>query len=375
LRAEDTLARLGGDEFVVLAPDVGGTRDEASHHGQRLAEKLHALCADPFDVGGRRLHTAASVGLVVIEPEVELEELLRRADAAMYRAKAAGKGRTAFYDESMDQAARDYAHMLERLRIAVAEGGFELCFQPIVRLADGRVTGAEALLRWHDAELGRVPPDRFIPIAEESALIVAIGRWVLEAVCRQWAEWRDRGMMPGFDYLSVNVSPRELQDPGYPERLQSLLRRHRVEPSRLRLEVTESVLAEDIGTVIEALQRIDALGVQCLLDDFGTGDSSLSYLKRLPVSTIKVDREFVRDLQSDPDDAAMIRAVVDIAEQFGCQVVAEGVETEAQRAILLGMSPQMLAQGYLFSAPLPARDLLGQVQQRSAEPGSGADTD
>lgn len=356
LRDEDTVARLGGDEFVVLAIELGKSPDDAMRHGLRVADKIHSLCAEPFQGGEHSLFTSASVGLVLIESGLDANELLRRADTAMYRAKVQGKGQTAFYDAAMDKAAQIYAHTVHRLRLALAEGAFDLHFQPIVRISDNQTVAAEALIRWHDAELGPVSPAEFIPIAEDANLIRTLGQWVLNEACRQWATWERSGGKHHIEYLSINVSPRELSEADYIDTLCATLSRHGVSHQHIRLELTESILAENLEQLRSTLLQLRKLDIHCIIDDFGTGYSSLSYLKQLPVSTLKIDRDFVQGVVDDPDAVALIRVMIEIAEQFNYTVVAEGVETEEQRLALARVSPEIHYQGYLFSPALAASE-------------------
>ena len=364
LRDEDTLARLGGDEFVVLATELGDSKEAVMRHGLRVADKILQLCTEPFQLGEHRVYTNPSIGMVLIEPGLEPSELLRRADTAMYRAKSIGKGCTAFYDTSMDRAAREYAHTVQRLRHALARGAFDLHYQPITRIADGRAVAAEALLRWHDEELGQVDTETFIRIAEEAHLVQDIGQWVLDQACRQWMAWSADPRGLELEYIAVNVSSLELRAPDYLQRLQGILERHAMPPRHLRLEITESAVIQELDEVGRLLDTLSEMGIKSVIDDFGTGYSSLSYLRKLPFSSLKIDQTFVRSVTRDEASRALIRVMLEIAEQFGYSVVAEGVEHHDQRLALARLSPEILCQGHLCSRPLPPGDFLDFVHRR-----------
>ena len=349
LRREDTLARLSGDEFAILVEDVANV-DDALVVAQRVLQALQA----PFSLEGHEMFASASIGVVLSAPNHDCpDDLLRDADLAMYRAKANGKARTEVFDDSMNARVSERLSMETSLRRAIERGEFRVHYQPIIDLADGKVAGFEALVRWEHPQRGLVSPLDFIPLAEETGLILPIGRWVLEESCRQIAEWQ-RLVGPGRRLMiSVNVSARQLQHPGLVETVAEVLEQTGLEPSSLKLELTESLMMQDLDLTIERLQALLALGIELALDDFGTGYSSLAYLRRLPVSFLKIDRSFVKQLGVDPEDSAIVRAIVSLAHDLGMTVVGEGVETDGQRRELrrLGCS---YGQGYLFSRPVPA---------------------
>jgi diguanylate cyclase (GGDEF)-like protein/PAS domain S-box-containing protein len=352
LRPSDTVARFGGDEFVVLCEDLGGAED-AVH----LAERILAGLATPLTVGSHELFTSATIGLAVARAGDTPEGLIRDADAAMYRAKARGRGRYELFDQAMRERVSERLEIENSLRRALADGDLELHFQPIVALADHSIVGAEALLRWHHPERGWISPADFIPIAEESGLIVPIGEWVLEEAARLALRWPAPAPGASQPQVAVNLSARQVAHPGFAERLGASLDRTGLPPERLSLEITETVLMEEAEAPMEAVRKIKRLGVRLVLDDFGTGYSSLSYLNRLPIDVLKLDRSFIRPLREQGDTtAAIVYGVVTMAEALGMTVVAEGVEEAAQLDKLTALGCDF-AQGFLFAQPMPPAKL------------------
>ena len=367
LREEDTLARMGGDEFVILLPDSGNERlDNFIQQVNRVSDRIHAALTRPIRIQHYELQTGASIGVVGLDPEVDAQELLRRADLAMYRAKALGRGRTQIYEEQLDREAQERRRLEQDLRHALGRNELELYYQPIVNAA-GQCVGAEGLLRWIHPELGFISPERFIAVAEDTGLIGELGRWVLEAGIEQLSLWqRDAGI--GLQYLSLNVSPRELEEPGYVAHLAELLARYRIRPGVLKLELTESVHLKPDSTAARSLRYISELGVDLLMDDFGTGYSSLEYLTLYPFSGLKVDRLFVDKLLDSLNGHMLVAAMVAIARQFGMRVIAEGVETLETLDTLVSMESNIHYQGYLCSPPLPVEEF----EQRLLEGGMPA---
>ena len=360
LRDSDTLARLGGDEFVALLP--GCTVEDAMH----VADKLRAVLEAPIPLDGShaRVQMTASIGVCGFPKDgQDLDQLLKNADIAMYEAKRAGRDCARFFLRAMNQALDERLDIEAALRHALSQGLLQLHFQPKIRLSDRRLVGVEALLRWHDAERGWVPPDRFIPVAEESGLINALDAWVLEQSCAQLARWRAQGVdVPG---LSVNVSPQRFHQDDVAAHARALLARHGLAASDLTLEVTERLMLDDTSRPRAQLQQLHEMGVGVSVDDFGTGYSSLSYLKRLPVTELKLDKSFVRDLEQDADDRALSSAVIGIGRSLGLTVVAEGVETAGQRDLLLTMGCDA-AQGWLFGRPMAPEALPGWMAVHDA---------
>jgi len=357
LRDTDTLARLGGDEFVLMLPGCHAL--DAMH----VAQKLHAALAAPLRLAtGMSINLSASIGISTYPDDGQsFEPLLKNADIAMYEAKQAGRNCSRYFLASMNQSLDERLKLESELRQALNAGQLLLHFQPKLSLADGRVLGMEALLRWPHPERGWVPPDRFIPVAEECGLINALDAWVLEAACRQLHDWAAQGLQ-GLE-LSVNVSALRFVQDDVAAHVQQQLQRHGLQASQLTLEVTERLMLDERGRPREQLQALDAMGVRLSVDDFGTGYSSLSYLKRLPVSEIKLDKSFVRDLDSDPDDRALASAVISIGQALGLSVVAEGVETEAQRETLLRLGCR-IGQGWLFGRPMDAQAMAQWLRSR-----------
>jgi len=350
VRASDTVARLGGDEFVILAEEL----EEPMTAAQSLAERIHQTMRAPVRVGDRELHTSVSIGITAVAPDADPDECLSQADAAMYQAKRSGPAHFEIYDAAIGDDTRRESLVADELRVAHAKGELTLDYQPIFGMADGRpsaVAGVEALLRWAHPDLGNVPPGEFVPLLEQSRQIVPVGRWVLEESTFQCREWQAHGF-PGLT-LSVNVSARQLQDPGFYDDVQDALDASGLDPDDLVLEVTESVLVVDILQIGAMMQRVRELGAHLALDDFGTGYSSLLYLQGLPIDRLKIDRCFVSGLDAADHDATIIRTVVDLAHSLGITVVAEGVETVAElRGVgALGCDE---AQGFLLGRPRAA---------------------
>jgi diguanylate cyclase (GGDEF)-like protein len=350
VRPGDVVARLGGDEFAVV---VAGKNDVARAVGDRVLTAL-ALPV-PMDGGSVAAHgsvgVASSTDLDTPDSADAAGVLLRNADLAMYLAKAQGKNRLVVYADGMAEAARRRADLSRDLADAAASGQLELHYQPVVRLSDGRTTGFEALVRWNHPQLGLVPPAEFIPLAEETGAISGIGRWVLREATRQGAAWSTGTGVPLR--MAVNLSPRQFQDGDVTADVRAALERSGLPADQLTLEVTEGVLVRDIDAVVAELQALRALGIRVAIDDFGTGFAGLSYLRHLPADIIKIDRSFVTDLPTSRSASTLISSIVELARTLGLDVVAEGVETEAQRRTLAHLNCAR-AQGYLFARPEPA---------------------
>ena len=346
LHPGDLLARLGGDEFVALLTD----RDAAE--ALTLAAAIHGALLDPLQVGSNELRLSVSIGLSSFPADgTEVSSLLKNADLAMYEAKRNGRNCTRAFAQAMNDELDSKLRIEVALRHAIAASALTLHFQPKLHLGDGHLVGVEALLRWNDPLLGPVPPDVFIPVAEESGLILALDAWVLGAACRQLGDWQRRGL--AVPSVAVNVSPLRFKQADVAGELALLLAQHGLAAQSLTLEVTERLMLEDDMAARAQMTQLHSMGVRLSLDDFGTGYSSLSYLKRLPVAELKLDKSFVRDLETDADDRALAAAVLAIGRALGLAVVAEGVETEGQRLALQHAGCEV-AQGYLFSRPLAA---------------------
>ena len=356
LRQEDIASRLGGDEFVVLIPEVGDSPDLAAANTEYLALELRELFREPFIVDDHRLHLSASVGIALFPMEHEdPEDLLQQADVAMYSAKELGRDNIQLFLPSM-QAAVDRRLEIERdLRRAIGGGELELYYQPQV-LACGRIVGAEALVRWNHPTRGMVSPADFIGIAEETGLIYQLGDWVLRRACEQLAYLgRDSEL-----HVSVNISPKQFREADFVARVRSILFETGVPPEMLTLEITESLVIDDIEQTVQRMRNLKTLGVSFSMDDFGTGHSSLAYLKRLPLDAIKIDQSFVRDIESDPNDAVIVETIIVMSHHLGLEAIAEGVETAGALAFLRSKGCHRF-QGYLFGRPEPFDNLLLQL--------------
>ena len=357
------VSRLGGDEFTVLLTNLTSA-EAAAKVAQRVLDEL----ARPIPVGGYEIYTTASIGIAVYPADGDdLETLLRNADTAMYHAKGRNGNNYQFYTDAMNATAARKLHLASRLRHALEGRQLELHFQPIRDASTGAVCAAEALLRWTEPETGPVRPDEFIPIAEDSGLILSIGEWVLRTACAQMSTWQSEG----FEAIrvAVNVSTHQLRQPGWPKVVARVLEETGLSPAQLELELTESAILEHEDATIRALAELHEMGVGLALDDFGTGYSSLSSLRRFPIERVKIDRSFVADITADPDDAALTTAILSMAQSLQLRVVAEGVETLEQAEFLRARGCHEL-QGFLFSRPVPAVEFLRFLVPAKAEGGS-----
>ena len=349
VRAGDTVGRPGGDEFLVLLADLADT-DAAA----RVAAKILDAVSLPYTIEGWEFSITPSIGIAVIPDDgTDIESLVRNADVAMYHAKESGRNNYQFFTREMNENAAERLSLEHGLRRALERGELELYYQPLVDVPAGRVVGAEALVRWNRPGHGVVAAGEFIGIVEQSGLILSIGEWVLHEACRQARAWQDRYGVP-FP-VAVNLSALQFRQHGLPATVARVIEETGIEPACLVLELTESVVMQDARQTIDTVREMQKLGVHFAIDDFGTGYSSLSYLKRFPIDRLKIDRSFVRDLGSDPDDTALIHAILSMARSLRMQVIAEGVETEAQRDYLQAHDCAVM-QGYLFSRPVPAAE-------------------
>ena len=369
LRPGDTAARLGGDEFTVLLEDVSDIGGAV-----RVADRIADALKSPFDSQGQEVFLSTSIGIAISRGgEGRPEDLLRDADVAIDRAKANGRARYQVFDQSMNEHALQRLRLESDLRRAVDRGHLRLFYQPKLELTTGRITGVEALLRWQHPHRGLILPDDFIPLAEETGLILPIGRWVLGEACMQARRWQDVFPESSALLMSVNLSARQFQQPSLLAEVAQALRQSRLDPSRLVLEITEQVMMGDADATIGTLRELKALGVRLAIDDFGVGYSSLSYLKRFPVDALKIDRSFVAGLCKASEDAAIVQTVITLAHTLGMEVTAEGVESEEQLGQLRDLGCE-LGQGYLFGKPVEGRaldDVLSRGLSFRAEPTAG----
>jgi len=351
VREGDTVARLSGDEFMVMLASLGSSERDAADSTEAVADKILAVLNQIYQLGSVAYLSTPSIGVTLFKgQQVAIEELMKQADLAMYRAKAAGRNAVRFFDPAMESSVMARATLEDDLRQAIEEKQFLLHYQAQV-VDDGRLTGAEVLLRWQHPQRGMVPPAEFIPAAEETGLILPLGHWVLQTACAQLAAWATRPEMAHLK-VAVNVSARQFRQADFVEQVLAVLKKTGADPQRLKLELTESLLVSNVEEVIEKMSALKAKGVGFALDDFGTGFSSLSYLKRLPLDQLKIDQSFVRDVLSDANDAAIAKTIIALAQSLGLGVIAEGVETAAQRDFLSTAGCHAY-QGYFFSRPLP----------------------
>ena len=349
VRESDIVARLGGDEFVVALPGITSPADAA-----HLADKIARDISEPYLINGQELRTSLSIGICLYPGDCqEIGDLLKNADVAMYHAKAKGRGNFQFFTEDMNIATTKRMTIESDLRLALDRQEFVLHYQPQLDLRSGTIVGVEALIRWQHPAQGLVSPAEFIPIAEECGMIAAIGDWVLEEACRQLKAWQDKGI--AHVRMSINLSTGQFLDKTLPARIHELLASNGLSAELIDLEVTESMSMASPDESISVMRTLSSSGLTLSIDDFGTGYSSLAYLKLLPINTLKIDRSFVKDIESDPNDADICDVTVLLAHKLGLEVVAEGVETEAQLKFLISIGCEKV-QGYLISKPLPAAE-------------------
>ncbi len=359
VREVDTVARLGGDEFVVMLEQLSTEPEQAATQSQIIGEKILNALTKPYLISGHHYTNSASIGIALFYASQESsDELMKRADIAMYQAKAAGRNTLRFFDDKMQSAVSARGKMEHDLREALQQNQFRLHYQPQVD-QNGHIIGAEALIRWQHPERGMVSPAEFIPLAEECGFIRELGQWVLTEACKQIRLLNDHADISPIT-ISVNISAHQIHQPDFTAQVITAISDAGIAPQHLKLELTESLLLNDTEEIISKMTELKAKGVGFSLDDFGTGYSSLSYLKRLPLDQLKIDQSFVRDLLTDPNDAVIAGMIVTLAQSMGLNVIAEGVETEAQRDKLADISCYTY-QGYLFGRPAPGDELLSRL--------------
>jgi diguanylate cyclase (GGDEF)-like protein len=355
VRDSDTVARLGGDEFVVMLQGLHTDANIAVGQVDLIAEKIRHVLNQTFLIQEFTHHGSASIGVCLFQGgDVTVKDLFKRADTAMYEAKTSGRNAVRFFDPAM-QAVLVVRMMLEsNLRVALQLKQFELYYQVQVDAHD-RVIGVEALLRWQHPDRGFIPPIEFIPLAEQTGLIVPIGLWVLETACAQLKQWEQHALTAHLS-IAVNVSAKQFQQADFVSRVTEIVKTSQIDPTRLKIELTESTILDNVDLTTEKMQRLKKIGIAFSMDDFGTGYSSLAYLQKLPLNQLKIDQSFVRDLSDDENDATIVRAIISLGINLGLNVIAEGVETLEQRQFLVAHNC-LAFQGYLFAKPLPIHEL------------------
>ena len=371
VRQKDTVSRLGGDEFVIVLEDLDHDAQQAALQAEVVAEKVLARLAEPFKLtlGLNQsqtvidYHSTVSIGVSLFhDGDDKLEELLKRADLTMYQAKSAGRNTIRFFDPVMQKAVENRARLEARLRQALENDEFRLLYQ-LQTDHNGRFIGCEALLRWQHATLGTVSPAEFIPLAEDTGLILPIGNWVIDQACRQLSVWSGRAETRGLS-VAINVSARQFREPNFVANIAAAMNRYAVTPALFKLELTEGVVLFDFDEAVEKMRQLKKLGLTVSLDDFGTGYSSLSYLQRLPLDQLKIDQSFVRNLTEDRSNAAIVLTIITLGNTLGLDVIAEGVETPEQYAYLVAQGCKSF-QGYLFARPEPIETVDKLILQKS----------
>ncbi len=354
VRKSDTIGRLGGDEFIVIAQDLNPDIQKAAAYVESLGKKILNAISEPYVLNSQEYFGSASIGISMFcNQDITVNELLKRADTAMYQAKNAGRNALRFYDPKMQATLNARSVMENDLRVAVKEGQFKLYFQMQVDYAQ-KIFGAEVLIRWPHPKSGLIPPMQFIPLAEETGLILPIGLWVLNTACAQIKAWEENPLTRDLK-LSINVSARQFHQTDFVDQVIKAVSERGIDPKKLKLELTESLVLSDINDTILKMNALRKFGMHFSLDDFGTGYSSLSYLTKLPLDELKIDQTFVRNISTNQKDAVMVQTIIGMAKNLGIQVIAEGVESEIQKSFL-ELNGCKSYQGYLFGKPVPVED-------------------
>lgn len=360
VREGDTLARLGGDEFVVIIDDLNQDSSQAAIQVEAFCSKIISAINQPYYLDGYLYHSSASIGISMFRNyEITVDELLKRADIAMYQAKSAGRNTLSFYDPAMQATLEARANLESDLRLAIEESQFKLYYQMQVDHT-GKIHGAEVLIRWHHPQKGLIPPLQFIPLAEETGLILSIGQWVMKTACAQIKIW-EKDPIASHLQIAVNVSACQFHDPSFVKDVIDMLQSYAIQSDRLKLELTESLVLDNVEEAVIKMQTLREVGVRFSMDDFGTGFSSLSYLTKLPLDQLKIDQTFVRNICVNQRDAVVVQTIIGMANNLGIEVIAEGVELEEQRAFLERHHCNF-CQGYLFSKPLPIEEFEAKLK-------------
>jgi len=367
VRSEDTVSRLGGDEFVIMLPVRNSTISKATIEASSVADKAKERLSEVFDLHGYKYHLNTSIGIVVFPEAGETsDDILKHADSALYQAKEEGRNTSRFYHPAMQESADERLQLEKDIRYALENDELVLDYQPQVGL-DGSIAGAEALLRWHHPLRGIITPNQFIPLAEETGLILDIGNWVLNAATRQLSEWHKMGVCPESKSLAINVSPRQFHQANFVEYILEIIEDAEVPTGCIELEITESMLMDSMGDVVDKLSQLRKNGIRIAIDDFGTGYSSLSYLKSLPLDKLKIDQSFVQDVTTDGNDAAIVDTIISMSRHLGLKVIAEGVESRGQLDFLKSKGCEIF-QGYYFSKAVSQEKMLQILINNSIQP-------
>jgi len=350
------LSRIGGDEFILLVPFHTKIDSKAKEEATHIAMLIKELFNQSFQIEGLELFVTTSIGIVIIEPNSnDTEQIIRQADMAMYQTKREGLNNIRFYDYSLDIEQQELTSLQHDLKAAIHNNELELYYQPIVNIRNNSLNAVEALIRWNHPKKGLIMPDRFLPMATESGLITTIGWWVAKEACRQLSVW-EKARIINFEYLSVNINARQLNEVHFVEQLDSCVRKGNINPSLIKLELTETTLLDNFEKTQQIIKHLKEIGIECSIDDFGTGYSSLSYLKKLSFKVLKIDKVFTQDILINQDSKELIKSIIEIGKQFDYKIIIEGVETEQQREALLELDSSIYYQGYLCSKAIPAKE-------------------
>ncbi|NPA61374.1 MAG: EAL domain-containing protein [Epsilonproteobacteria bacterium] len=354
---ESHLSRLGGDEFTLTLPFASREREDTERRALDVADKIKSLFNEMFEIEGLNLYITCSIGIVVVEPDTDnIDIIIRRADMAMYQTKREGQNNIKFYDQTLDLERQQLTALQHDLNHAIDKGELELHYQPIVSIRDNRLNAIEALIRWNHPEKGLILPDKFIPMATESGLINRIGWKVTDEVCRQLSTWSSKSLI-NFEYIAININARQLHEVDFAKHIERCILRYNIEPSLIKLEVTETTLIDNFNKTQKIIQELKNIGIECNIDDFGTGYSSLSYLKKLAFKVLKIDRVFISEILTNQDNFELVKSIIRIGQQFKYNIIIEGIETIEQKRKILEITDSVSYQGFLFSKAVPASEL------------------